>query len=174
MKNLFIYVLIIVYTMIFQNALAYTIKGKVEYTVENARHDAFLNVPYKIDVSQYELYFKDPNIKRNCNFDKNKKSKYKGYYITYFDDREYAVCYKNMPMISFYYDNGNLVYIEKYDRIRYPQKAFKYDMSGNLVSVCLYISGAEQYVFRTNGEFVGHWKDDNYYNEKGELIYTRK
>ena len=66
------------------------------------------------------------------------------------------------------------VYIEKYDRIRYPQKAFKYDMSGNLVSVCLYISGAEQYVFRTNGEFVGHWKDDNYYNEKGELIYTRK
>ena len=48
-----------------------------------------------------------------------------------------------------------------------------YDKNGILDSTSLFISNNESYVFDLNKKLIAHWKGNNCYNEKGELIMTR-
>jgi len=70
--------------------------------------------------------------------------------------------------------NGKLDFISFSINKKYPIKVLKYDKNGILDSTSLFVSNNESYVFDLNKKLIAHWKGNNCYNEKGELIMTRE
>ena len=153
----------------------YTIKGGVSYTVETVRTEAFSNVPLNINISDYQSHFIDPNYVANKNAMNKNKTKIRDRYFTFFSDKTYAIYYKKNKSVQFYYDvNGKLDFISFSINKKYPIKVLKYDKNGILDSTSLFVSNNESYVFDLNKKLIAHWKGNNCYNEKGELIMTRE
>ena len=160
-----------VLNFLISSSFAQTLTGGVSYTVDEIRKIAFQDVSSKIDINEYKKYFV---------FEKNTEKKlgllniFAPYRIsTRFSDNSYAVIYKNDSEKVYYYDSSG--HLEKIDFLTKDKtKWVVYDNKGNLVGVYVEISYDEQYVFDNQGNFVSHWKGRNCYNEKGELIMTRK
>ena len=110
-----------------------------------------------------------------CGVDFWKKyKKYKNRYITSYSDKGYSILYINNPKISYHYDrDGKLEGITFDIGTGFPCKSVTYNQFGIFDSVALEISIEEQVIFDKNKKFVAHWKGNNCYNEKGELIMTR-
>ena len=150
---------------------SYTLKGGVSYTVEEARAKAFSNVPLKIDMNEYKKYFKDPNYEENKKAISDEKKRLKGRQLTFFSVGGYSIVYYNNLTTAFYYDDfGNLELIE----FHYQEKDIAYTVSGNLDRISLLVKKSECFIFDLNKKLVAHWIGNNCYNEKGELIMTRK
>ena len=157
-------------------AIAKTIlKGKISYTVSDARKLAFENVSKKIDINQYKEYFIDPNFEENQLLLSKNKYRAKNRYLTKFSNNNYAVEYtkKKVPNIFYYSNLGQLVLIEFDINKFYPLHSIRYDKNGNLHSLAIDISSSESFIFNADGSLNGHWIKSMRYNEKGELTMTR-
>ena len=165
----------IIFCFIFFISSGFTIKAGISYTVNEARQIAFENVQYKIDMSHYKNHFVDPNFEENLKALKKGKKKYKNRYINHFSNNTYGIMYKsNLYVVYYYTQKGKLFAIDIYNKKSYPKKAVKYSINGDLDGIILDLSSNEGYMFNAQKKLEAHWIGDNCYNEKGELIMTRK
>ena len=152
-----------------------TIHGGISYTASEARELAFENVQIKVDVNKYKEHFVDKNYEKNQELLDRGKTRYRDREIIKFSDGYYGVCYKNNKNISFYYDKTgclnsfSVVIIDDY-----PQKGAIYDKNGYLRTTFLNVSHTEQFVFNLDKKLISHWIGKNCYNERGELVKTRR
>ena len=175
------YFFVVIFVIISLLISGYTLKGKISYTPEEDRIEAFKDIDLRINMDAYGQYLVDKNYYDNMkilNQKSNKLKKYKKYknrYITSYSDKGYSILYKNNPKISYHYDGyGKLEGITFDMGTGFPCKSVTYDQFGIFDSVALEISIEEQVIFDKNKKFVAHWKGNNCYNEKGELIMTRE
>ena len=168
----------IIFCFIFFISSGFTIKAGISYTVNEARQIAFENVQQKIDINKYKEYFMDINFNKNQELLSKGKTKYKNRILTKFSDGAdcaYGVRYLDNIYESFYYDkDGNLLYLDFTEKTGYPNKTIAYDCNGVLDTITFNIKKKEQFIFNINKKLIAHWIGDNCYNEKGELIMTRK
>ena len=109
-KGLILILMII--SMTINPVLSLELTGRVYYTVETARTEAFSNIPLSINISDYASYFSDHNYIANKNVMNKNKVKIRDRYITFFSDKTYAIYYKKNKSVQFYYDiNGKLDFI---------------------------------------------------------------
>ena len=173
MKKFICLLIIFVFTGCAAQSL--TLSGGVSYTVNEARQIAFDGVPKKIDMSKYKEHFVDKNYEKNQELLDRGKTRYRDREIIKFSDGYYGVCYKNNKNISFYYDKTgclnsfSVVIIDDY-----PQKGAIYDKNGYLRTTFLNVSHTEQFVFNLDKKLISHWIGKNCYNERGELVKTRR
>lgn len=163
-----------------------------EWSIDEIRQKAIQNIEYVKDVSMFNP--KDPNYKENQKALKAKVSFIKNRYIEYYSDKTYSVEILNNQFLSkyFIYDsNGNLVFIcyQKFpktikniddyiksimDNTIYPKKVYKYNYpKGRLHSFSYDFNPTYQYIFKSNGEFIEYWLDDNAFDFEGKLILKR-
>lgn len=157
--------------------------GSVAYTVESARKMAFEGLDLRLDKKLLEPYLIDENNKENREAIKNGRQ-VKGRNIMSFIMAKgmvkgYAIVFDDKPEYVYYYSNGGyLIAVDldkKYNESSYPYKMGKYSaVTGNLVSIGLYISEEEQYVYTKNGKLKAHWVGNIGYNEKGRPIASRE
>ena len=160
-----------VLNFLISSSFAQTLTGGVSYTVDEIRKIAFQDVSSKIDINEYKKYFV---------FEKNTEKKlgllniFAPYRITTrFSNGSYAVRYKKDSERAYYYDSSG--HLKKIDFMTKDKtKQVSYDNKGNLDSVVLALPGNEQYMFDNKGKLSAHWIGNNCYNEKGELVMTRK
>lgn len=158
------------------------LRGSVAYTVESARKLAFEGLELKLDKKDIKPYLYDENNEENLLAIKN-KTDIKGRYLMSFDlmkgfVKGYVVVYEDKPDYAYYYaTGGTLVAIDvdtKHKEGQYPYKIGKYSaLTGNLISIGLYISEDEQYAYTKNGKLKAHWVGDTGYNAKGKPIAKR-
>ena len=91
----------------------------------------------------------------------------------------YVVVYDDKPQYAYYYSNGGyLVAIDVDNKQKdgiYPYKIGKYcALTGNLISIALYVSEDEQFAYTKNGKLKAHWIGDTGYNANGKPIAKRK
>lgn len=156
--------------------------GSVAYTVESARKLAFDGLELKLDKSQILPYRIDENNKIHKEALKNGTS-FKNRTIMAFNlysnkVNGYVIIYHDQPEYAYYYSiGGYLIAVDKDDKFReniYPYKIGKYSpLTGNLISIALYISDEEQYAYTKNGKLKAHWVGNTGYNEKGKIIAKR-
>ena len=152
---------------------AKTLKAGIIYSVNEARIEAFTDIPTKIDIQKYSSHFVDPNYAKNMKAINKNKLNFKDRYINFFSSNRYCVTYKNKK-IGYYYDsNGQLSAIEIDINNGYPIKSVEYNLKGEIESVRLTLSPNEGYVFDLNRNLIAHWIGDNGYDENGQLIMTR-
>ncbi len=173
MKKFFI-IFILLCNCIYIQAAAKTLKAGVSYTLNGIRTIAFEKVEKKIDISKYKKYFVYNE------FCKNKKTLFRGKectirQFTQFSDGSFGVLYKSPKSVGFYYDKkGNLRNIELFLSSENIIKRITYDRNGDLDVIALDITKSEQLVFDKDKKLVAHWIGNNCYNEKGELVHTRR
>ena len=158
------------------------LQGSVMYNVESARKYAFDGLDLKIDKSILKPYLYDENNEENKEALKTKKQ-IKGRYVMSFSLAKgfvngYVIVYEDKPQYAFYYSSGGyLVAVDIDNKSQegvYPYKIGKYNpVTGNLISIGLYISEDEQYAFSKNGKLKAHWVGDTGYNAKGKPIAKR-
>ena len=151
----------------------YTLKGGVSYTVEQARKEAFAGVQYFLPKSIIEANMFDPNFKDNVMAIKDNITETPDRFITYFSDETYCVVYKKDLHYEFYYSqDGKLTHIGKRTGLNCPTKSYKYNVSGNLEEIVLYVSVArkEVYIFDNTGQLTAHWINNKCYDLNGKLI----
>ena len=154
---------------------AYTIKGGISYTVSTARQIAFENVNYKIDISKYNQFLNDSNFTENKTLLSKNKYKIKDRKLVEFSDGSYSITYKKNNNMSFFYNKGGSLTSIQFDLFKKDSiTRYSYDIKGNLESVILCAKNNEQFIFSLNKKLIAHWKGNNCYNEKGELIMTRE
>ena len=168
-------IFLIIFLGLYAPVHAEVLKGGVSYTVETARIECFKDISEKIDMTNYVEHMTDRNFEENNLALRKKKKKYKNRYLTLFSDGAYSVSYRGKRNEIFYYhSSGKLIGIDFKLKTSYPQKSVMYDAKGNLDSICLWLENNEQYVFNKDKSLSSHWIGNNCYNEKGELIMTRK
>ena len=170
-------IITVMITMFLMNSTAesYIIKGRVTYTVKEAREEAFTGMPERIDMTPYKGMLRDPYYEENQKAIKNKKSKCKNRFLMSYMDNSYSYSYiKDNIRVYYYEKDGRLLFLEIRTSDDYPRKAVKYDSSGVWQSVTLELSIKEQFVFDADKKLIGHWIKNNCYDEKGKLINTRK
>lgn len=154
---------------------AVTLEGSVTYTVEQAREEAFKDVEWKIPkkviikylIDDHYSFYKKLNHVPHTNVWSDR-------YSTYFPKGAYAHrFFDNMDYAFYYNKRGHLTHIEKGLSSSYPHKTYKYNLKGKLVSVSLNVSGDESFVFRPDGELMGHWKGKIGYDKDGNEICKR-
>lgn len=156
--------------------------GSVQYTVESARKMAFEGIDLKLDKKLLEEYLIDENNKENREAIK-KGIQINGRTLMSFVMAKgmvkgYALVYDEKPEYVFYYStSGYLIAVDidkKFNEDVFPYKVGKYNpVTGNLVSIGVYVSEEEQYVYNKNGKLKAHWVGNIGYNEKGRPIATR-
>ena len=154
--------------------------GSVVYTLETAKEEAFQGLDLKVDKNIFKDYLIDVNNKENRNVLASGVS-IDGREIMSFQTtkglvRGYTVVYDKEPHYVYYYStSGYLVGFDiNNNSNNFPYKVGKYHpITGNLISVALYISETEQYVYNKNGKLKAHWVDEIAYNEKGKIIAKR-
>ena len=159
------------------------LNGSVTYTVETAKNAAFENIQLKIDKKILEPYLCDENNKANLYALKNNIQP-KDRTIIAFEMAKgfvngYAVVYIANPDYTYYYSiGGYLVAVDIDDKAQetsFPYKVGKYNpVTGNLISVSLYVSDDEQYSYLKSGKLKAHWIGELGYNSKGKIIAKRK
>lgn len=153
-----------------------TYKAGVSYTTEKAQEEAFQDLNDQIDTDLYPS--KDPNFKDHYDARLSNTTRLGDKVLTYFDNGSYAV-YKIGGYEAYYYTyEGKLFKIGISSKPRgmkiYPNRDVEYRYTtGKMMSVGLYISRQESYVFYPSGELVAHWKMNQGFNAKGNVILTR-
>lgn len=162
------------------NAEELKLTGSIVYTVETAKNCAFEGLDLKIDKKIFESHLIDPNNKENRAALANNTQPENRELMSFESARGfvkgYTVVYAEKPELVFYYStSGYLVAVDIDNQSdNFPYKIGKYHpLTGNLISVGLYISETEQYVYSKNGKLKSHWIGDTAYNEKGEIIAHR-
>lgn len=152
-----------------------TIKGSVSYTEENARKEAFEGVSQWCPFPNIEAFHRSMFVS-TINYDD--VLEIQEFHTKLFKTIPYktiAVIYKNQPNFIYHYSKGRTGYkgeavdvIEKNKTIKY------YSRTGKLLSIAIYLSGDECYVFDNNGKTLAHWidKKEYYTNATRKIIYA--
>ncbi len=174
--------LIIAIFLLFNISYAANLQGKITYTVQSARIEAFKDLARKIPKEMFQNYKKDKYQKENIQSIKNK---------IYIIDKEpkrninpfyalnkmalYSVEYEDDINRKYYYNMlGNLVKYEINDFSgSYPYRAIAYNKNGNVINITFVVSETESFIFDKNEKLIGHWFEDNFYNKKGSKSYQR-
>ena len=160
-----------------------TLKGGVDYTVDEARLIAFQNTDLTIPTSEfksdlYDVFYysnkqaiKDGQLFISIGFSRklvpfyNKNNK-----LSF-----YGVVTEDQPNKKLYYSPaGKLLKYEinTFNGV-YPYKTIAYDTKGQLLNINLVVSENEAFVFNKNKKLIAHWLYDKCYNEKGKMDLTR-
>lgn len=157
------------------------LQGSVLYNEESARKLAFEGLDLKLDKKLLEDYLVDANNKENREALKNGKQ-IEGRSIMSFNIRGfvkgYVIVYDDKPEYAYYYTTSGYlaaVDVDKHFGDDYPYRVGKYNpVTGNLVSIGLYVSDEEQYAYTKNGKLKAHWIGNIGYNSKGKPIAKRE
>lgn len=149
--------------------------GGIDYNVNTAREE-LLNTPVKqFNPYTAALHITDENNQENSSYFLQGNIKLKDRTLAFFSDSSYALMYNNNQYQVFYYSkNGELTHIEIKDSLNYPYKSYKYTLKGELISIALRVSKEETFIYNPNGKLIAHWLGKNAYNEKGNVIMSRK
>jgi len=87
----------------------------------------------------------------------------------------YSIRYSNEDQ-GYYYDySGKLQGVDFDVGDSYPVKTYKHSYpSGKILSLSVYVSENECYVFSPDGALLSHWIGMNCYDIKGNIISTRE
>ncbi len=157
------------------------LQGSVLYNEESARKLAFEGLDLKLDKKLLKDHYEDKNNKENRHAIKEGKQ-IDGRYLMAFNIRGlvkgYVVVYDDKPEYAFYYTTSGYlaaVDVNKSFGAEFPYRVGKYNpVTGNLVSIGVYISDDEQYAYTKNGKLKAHWIGDTGYNSKGKPIGKRE
>ena len=161
-----------------------TLEASVEYTVDSARELAFKDIDLTIST---EDFIKDKyDLFHYSNIAALKEGKYNvgigfsrtliPFYIHKFLIA-YGVKYDDKPdKILYYGRKGHFIKVEyKMSELEnYPKKTVDYDINGNLISVSFYVSKEEVYIYKANGDLIGHWVGNTLYNKKGKEMKIKR
>ena len=157
------------------------LQGSVLYNEESARKLAFEGLDLKLDKKMLKDYLEDENNKENRQALKEGRQ-IPGRSIMSFNIRGivkgYVVIYDDKPEYAFYYTTSGYlaaVDVNKAFGQDFPYRVGKYNpVTGNLISIGVYISEDEQYAYTKNGKLKAHWVGDTGYNAKGKPIAKRE
>ncbi len=157
------------------------LQGSVVYNEESARKLAFEGLDLKLDKKMLKDYLEDENNEQNRQAVKEGRQ-IEGRYLMSFSIRGfvkgYVVVYDDKPEYAFYYTTSGYlaaVDVNKSFGGEFPYRVGKYNpVTGNLVSIGVYISDDEQYAYTKNGKLKAHWVGDTGYNAKGKVIGKRE
>lgn len=156
------------------------LQGGVVYNVKTAKEKAFEGLSLKLDKTFLKDYLMDANLEQNKEILKTgvqKDDRILMSFDIYDFVKGYVVVYEDKPEYAFYYTNkGYLVAVDvsKYWGSDFPYRVGKYNpVTGNLISIGLYVSDDEQFVYNKKGNLKAHWIDDIGYNAKGKPIAKR-
>lgn len=174
--------LIILLFLSFNFTFAKDLQGRITYSEQSARIEAFKDLARKIPKEMFSDYLKDKYYKENY-----KNIKNKNFYIENEPKRNlypfyvlntlivYCVEYENDINKKYYYNAlGRLVKFEINDYSgHYPYRAIAYDKNGNVINIVFVPSETESFVFDRNEKLLGHWLDNDFYNQKDKKRYSR-
>ncbi len=158
------------------------LKGNVSenWTVEKARKEAFQHAIPQINMKTFPA--KDPHLILNMLGVLFKKQIYANRVITTFNEGYYST--KELKGVdsdkTFYYDpKGNLIAIDfdfiKNNTPQYPKNTYKHLFpDGKLIGMSIKVKPNHSYTFNNSGKLLFHWIGNKGYNEKNELVQTRK
>jgi len=140
------------------------------WSEEPARQEAFRDIEYKIDVSQYPTI--DPDFAENQEAIKKGQEFIKDRYITVNTEPPMYVVSKldnkKDPQITMFYGmDGHLLVVRLFSSPDYPRASYMYCIGdtengkyqpGELRSVEFHVSLADTYFFGPDGSFRGHQK----------------
>lgn len=160
----------------FQTAYADTVlTGGVNYNVNTARQELLSTSQSGIDQKFIRGHAYDFKNRSNLNLLLKGEVNQKDRTLAMFSDFTYAVMYlKDEYHVYYYKNNGSLLYVEEKKSLTYPYKAYKYDTAGNLVNMSLRVSKDETFIYTPQGKLIAHWIGANGYDDKGNVIMTRK
>ena len=168
--------------LFFNMTLANDLQGKVTYTENSARIEAFKDLARHIDKKMFKDYKKDKYTKDNINYLKNKiykvdkepKRNINPFYILN-NLALYSVEYEDDINTKYYYNIlGHLQKFEINDYSgTYPYRAIAYDKKGNVINITFVVSQNESFIFDKNEELIGHWLNNQFYNKNGQKRFKR-
>ena len=134
---------------------------------------------FKKELSKYK---KDTNFKHhymlaNNGVTEDEDAKYNPFYYKNGTLVIYAIMYNNDIHHALYYNPyGKLYYVDitSDNYPDYPYYSMQYDRKGNLKSAVYFVSHDIQYMYNTQGDFIGVWYKDKMYNGDGKEISTRE
>lgn len=134
---------------------------------------------FKKELSKYK---KDTNFKHhymlaNNGVTEDEDAKYNPFYYKNGTLVIYAIMYNNDIHHALYYNPyGRLYYVDitSDNYPNYPYYSMQYDRKGNLKSAIYFVSHDIQYMYNTQGDFIGVWYKDKMYNGDGKEISTRE
>ena len=88
----------------------------------------------------------------------------------------YGIIYKSDLYHCYYYDAlGNIFNIEIFEKPynEFPLVSKQYDKNGKLKAVVYKKGEADEFVYDANGNFLGRWYINSYYNKNGKVIMKR-
>ena len=161
---------------------ALTLKATVEYTVDSARVVAFQDTNITIPTNEFSGYMSDifyysniealkaGKLSAGIGFNRRLVPFYLGKKLAY-----YGVQTEDQPNKKFYYDlKGHLIKYEiSTNNGAYPYKSICYDTNGKLLNIHLIVSANESFIFDENKNLIGHWLNNQCYDEKGNVTVTR-
>ena len=154
---------------------AHVLTGEVKYTVEDASAELRHNRPVAADYLLTQNNFIDINHNENYSALLKGKTTLNDRTLALFSDGSYAINYTNDLKHVWYYDkDGLLINFEIRTSLNYPYGSYKYGPDGDLVNMNLRVSKDEAFIFSSLGKFLGHWIGERCYDEKGNIIMTRK
>jgi hypothetical protein len=175
MKKVIVLIFLILLTVCHLAIEAEPLKGIVKETwsVDFARKQAFDNVQYSIDTSNYPP--DDPHYSLNQKAGKEGKMMVKDWLITFYSDGSYGVKPFQDKKALFFSPSGKLESISIDDQLNYPKKTYKYSYpEGKLIYSVISPSEGNNFLFLPDGKLDAHWIGDTCYDENGSVILTRK
>ena len=155
-------------------ANAQILTGGVKYSVNDAKVELQNNRP-AVSYLLNQNNFIDKNHIENYSALLKGKTNLNDRILALFSDGSYAINYKNDLKHVWYYDrDGALINIELRTSLEFPYRSYKYSPDGELVNMSLRVSKDETFIFSPLGELLGHWVGSNCYDEKGNIVMTRK
>ena len=132
--------------------------------------------------NQLGKYKKDKNFKHhymlaNNGVTQDEDAKYNPFYYKRGTLVIYAIMYNNDIHHALYYNPyGKLFYVDitSDNYPNFPYYSMQYDRKGNLKSAIYFVSHDIQYMYNTQGDFIGVWYKDKMYNIGGKEISTRE
>ncbi len=174
--------LVILLFLSFSFAWANELQGQITYTEQSARIEAFRDIARYVPKEMFKDYLKDKYAKENYNNLKNKnytilnepKRNINPFYVLN-NIVLYSVEYEDDINKKYYYNPmGHLVKFEINDYGgSYPYRAIAYDKKGKVINITFIVSETESFTFDKNEKLIGHWYDNQFFNEKGKEVYQR-
>ncbi|MBR2068159.1 MAG: hypothetical protein IJ877_00215 [Candidatus Gastranaerophilales bacterium] len=161
---------------------AKNLKGKVTYTQEAARIEAFKDLARTVPKKIFKDYKKDKNTKENIKSLKEGNLKIedepkRNINPFYMWDKIvlYSVEYEDDINKKYYYNPlGHLVKYEINDYAgNYPYRAIAYDKDGEVINITFVVSETESFIFDKDEKLIGHWVDNEFYDENEKKSYQR-
>ena len=173
----------IFFVFILNLAIAEDLQGKITYTEETARLEAFKDLPRKISKSLFKDDLKDKHYKENYINLKNKnfriETEPKRTLTPFYVMNQlalYGVQYDYDDNKTYYYNvMGHFAKIEISDYSgTFPYRTIAYNKKGEVINITLAVSEIEEFIFNKKEELLGHWLDNDFLNNKGKKKIRRE